>query len=65
MDYVQSETGTTPLMTAAARGFSNVVEYLLNLGASVSFKTSSQWTALEFAKKFGHEEIVGLLEAQT
>ncbi|KAK3765938.1 hypothetical protein RRG08_002182 [Elysia crispata] len=65
VDYVQSETGTTPLMTAAARGFSNVVEYLLNLGASVSFKTSSQWTALEFAKKFGHEEIVGLLEAQT
>ncbi|RUS82035.1 hypothetical protein EGW08_010191 [Elysia chlorotica] len=65
VDYVQSETGTTPLMTAAARGFGNVVEYLLNLGASASFKTSNQWTALEFAKKFGHEDIVGLLEAQT
>ncbi|GFR98538.1 ATP-dependent RNA helicase DHX36 [Elysia marginata] len=65
VDYVQSETGTTPLMTAAARGFSNVVEYLLNLGASASFKTTNQWTALDFAKKFEHEDIIGLLEAQT
>ncbi|GFO20151.1 yth domain containing 2 [Plakobranchus ocellatus] len=63
VDYIQSETGTTPLMTAAARGFNNVVEYLLNLGASSGLKTVSQWTALDFAKKFGHDDIVGLLEA--
>uniref|UniRef100_A0A0B7AQ95 RNA helicase n=1 Tax=Arion vulgaris TaxID=1028688 RepID=A0A0B7AQ95_9EUPU len=63
VDYVQSETSTTPLMIAAARGFINVVEHLLSLGADASIRTSNNWTALDFAKKFNKIDILELLEA--
>ncbi|BFY97660.1 hypothetical protein BsWGS_00700 [Bradybaena similaris] len=63
VDYVQSETSTTPLMIAAARGFINVVEHLLNLGADASLRTSNNWTALDLAKKFQRNDILELLEA--
>ncbi|CAG5133284.1 unnamed protein product [Candidula unifasciata] len=63
VDYVQSETSTTPLMIAAARGFINVVEHLLNLGADAGLRTSNNWTALDLAKKFQRNDILELLEA--
>ncbi|KAH9518412.1 3'-5' RNA helicase ythdc2 [Bulinus truncatus] len=63
VDYVQSETSTTPLMIAAARGFINVVEHLLTLGADANFKTANNWTALDFAKKFKRNDIEELLTA--
>lgn len=63
VDYVQSETGTTPLMIAAGRGFINVVEHLLTLGADANFRTANNWSALDFARKFLRTNIEELLEA--
>lgn len=63
VDYIQSETSTTPLMIASARGFVNVVEHLLTLGADANFKTANNWTALDFARKFERNNIEELLEA--
>lgn len=50
-------------MTAAARGFTEVVEQLLNLGANVNARASNGWTALDFAKKFSQEDVIELLQA--
>ena len=50
-------------MIAAGRGFINVVEQLLNLGANVQVKAGNHWTALDWARKFDHTDIIELLEA--
>ncbi len=63
VDYMHSETSATPLMIAAGRGFTNVVEQLLNLGASVHIRASNDWTAVDWAKKFEWSDIIELLEA--
>ena len=60
---MHSETSATPLMIAAGRGFSNIVEQLLNLGASLHIRASNDWAALDWAKKFEWTEIIELLEA--
>ncbi|VDI58889.1 ATP-dependent RNA helicase YTHDC2 [Mytilus galloprovincialis] len=63
LDYQHSHTSITPLMIAAGRGFTSVVEQLLNLGANINVKASNDWTALYLAQKFKHEDICELLEA--
>ncbi|KAL3867100.1 hypothetical protein ACJMK2_044331 [Sinanodonta woodiana] len=63
VDYQHSDTSATPLMVAAGRGLIGIVEQLLNLGADPSLKASNEWTALDWAKKFQHEEIIDMLEA--
>lgn len=63
VDYQHSHTSITPLMIAAGRGFTSVVEQLLNLGANINVKASNDWTALYLAQKFKHEDICELLEA--
>lgn len=63
VDYQHSETSVTPLMVAAGRGYLNTVEQLLNLGANINVRASNDWTALDWAKKMKHPEIVELLEA--
>lgn len=50
-------------MIAAARGFAAVVEHLLNFGADVKLKSSNDWIALDFAKKFNQEEVIEMLQA--
>ena len=63
VDYQHSQTSITPLMIAAGRGFSDVVEQLLNMGADAAMKGSNDWTALDWAKKFQRDDIVDILEA--
>ena len=63
VDYQHSETSITPLMIAAGRGFTEVVEQLLNMGADAGIKASNDWTALDWAKKFQRDDIVDMLEA--
>ena len=63
VDYQHSDTSATPLMVATGRGLIGIVEQLLNLGADPSLKASNDWTALDWAKKFQHEEIIDMLEA--
>uniref|UniRef100_A0A671VM71 RNA helicase n=1 Tax=Sparus aurata TaxID=8175 RepID=A0A671VM71_SPAAU len=63
VDYRHSETGSTPLMVAAGRGFLTQMEQLLNMGASINMKASNGWTALDFAKHFQQTEAVDLLKS--
>uniref|UniRef100_A0A7N8XXR8 RNA helicase n=1 Tax=Mastacembelus armatus TaxID=205130 RepID=A0A7N8XXR8_9TELE len=41
VDYMHSETGATPLMVAAGRGFLTQMEQLLNMGADINMKASN------------------------
>lgn len=43
VDYRHSETGATPLMVAAGRGFLTQMEQLLNMGADINIKASNGW----------------------
>lgn len=63
VDYQHSETSLSPLMIAAARGFTAIVEHLLTFGANVKLQSSNDWTALDFAKRFNHEEVIEMLQA--
>ena len=63
MDYKHSQTSATALMIAAGRGFTDIVEQLLNIGADPNLKATNDWSAIDWAKKFEREEIVGILEA--
>nr|UZE37972.1 YTH domain containing 2 [Miichthys miiuy] len=63
VDYRHSETGSTPLMVAAGRGFLTQMEQLLNLGADINLKASNGWTALDFAKHFQQTDAVDLLKS--
>uniref|UniRef100_A0A3B4VGQ8 RNA helicase n=1 Tax=Seriola dumerili TaxID=41447 RepID=A0A3B4VGQ8_SERDU len=63
VDYTHSETGATPLMVAAGRGFLTHMEQLLNMGADISIKASNGWTALDFAKHFQQTEAADLLKS--
>lgn len=64
VDYQHSETTVTALMIAAGRGFLEIVEQLLTLGADPCLKSSNDWSALDWARKFEQDDIVALLEAQ-
>ncbi|KAI0208497.1 3'-5' RNA helicase YTHDC2 [Lamellibrachia satsuma] len=63
VDYVHSETGASPLMVAAGRGFFTIVEQLVSLGADVNLQASNDWTALDWAKNFERTDVIELLEA--
>ncbi|XP_036365710.1 3'-5' RNA helicase YTHDC2-like isoform X2 [Octopus sinensis] len=63
VDYKHSETSATALMIATGRGYFDVVERLLSLGASVNVQASNDWTVFEWAKKFQRAEILELLES--
>ncbi|KAM4614595.1 3'-5' RNA helicase YTHDC2 isoform 2-T2 [Polymixia lowei] len=65
VDYMHSETSTTPLMVAAGRGFCSQMEQLLSMGASITKKSSNGWTALDWAKHFEQTEAVDLLQSYT
>nr|XP_020515374.1 3'-5' RNA helicase YTHDC2 [Labrus bergylta] len=63
VDYRHTETGSTPLMVAAGRGFIPQVEQLLSMGADVNMKTSNGWTAMDYAQHFQQGGAVDLLQA--
>ncbi|XP_059214340.1 3'-5' RNA helicase YTHDC2 isoform X2 [Centropristis striata] len=63
VDYRHSETGATPLMVAAGRGFLTPMEQLLNMGADINIKASNGWTAFDFAKHFQQADAVDLLKS--
>lgn len=53
--------GWTPLMYGASRGFSRIVEILLNVGADTSVRMESGCTALHLASQDGRLAVVTLL----
>ncbi|XP_047426501.1 3'-5' RNA helicase YTHDC2 isoform X2 [Mugil cephalus] len=63
VDYTHSETGATPLMVAAGRGFLVQMEQLLHMGADINMKASNGWTALDFAKHFQQTDALDLLKS--
>lgn len=64
MDVNQGDlTGMTPLIVAAYRGSSPVVQLLLSKGASTSATTDNGFTALIAASQSGHLAVVNLLIA--
>ncbi|XP_029300796.1 3'-5' RNA helicase YTHDC2 isoform X2 [Cottoperca gobio] len=63
VDYRHSDTGSSPLMVAAGRGFLTQIEQLLNMGADINLKASNGWTALDFAKHFQQTDVMDLLKS--
>ncbi|XP_068190442.1 3'-5' RNA helicase YTHDC2 isoform X2 [Antennarius striatus] len=61
VDYRHSQTGSTPLMVAAGRGFLPQMEQLLCIGANINTKASNGWTALDFARHFQQTDAIDLL----
>ncbi|MBO5997861.1 MAG: ankyrin repeat domain-containing protein, partial [Alphaproteobacteria bacterium] len=55
--------GFTPLMVASVKGNKEIAEKLLNAKADVT-KRRKGVSALDMAKKYGHEDIVNLLTAK-
>ena len=53
--------GWPPLIYASFNGHAAVVDYLLKKGAEVNARTANGSTALLFAARFGHLEVVELL----
>lgn len=58
---VQSNSGLTPLLQAAAAGHIPVMEMLLRAGADPNLASSEGWTPLHKAVANGHEAAVALL----
>jgi ankyrin repeat protein len=53
--------GGTPLHPPAANGLSEIVEYLLQKGASPDLENSNSQTPLTLAVKYGHSDLVEIL----
>ena len=61
-DIGNKVNGETPLMHAAKKGFLDVAKVLFNGGANVRIKDKNGRTALDYAKRIGHPELVSLLQ---
>lgn len=51
----------TPLQSAAAKGYANVVRFLLANGADVNLAGANGWTPLQYAADAGHKAVVEAL----
>ncbi len=54
--------GATPLLVASLKGHAEVVRVLLDHGADASLRTSDGRTSSQVATKYGHTEVMSLLE---
>ncbi|XP_058802903.1 3'-5' RNA helicase YTHDC2-like [Phymastichus coffea] len=63
VDYQHSKTFVSTLMVAAGRGYLNIVEQLLDLGANLNLKACNEWTAYEWAKNMKQHECAEFIEA--
>ena len=59
------QSGDTPLHVAAEGGFLDVVSLLIAAGASAWVKNKSGKRPRDIASRFGHVEMVDMLDAQT
>ena len=59
---ISSNSKLSALMIASSKGSINVVLMLLEYGADVNAQNSNGWTALMFAKKYAHREVVKILK---
>jgi ankyrin repeat protein len=53
---------STALIEASCKGYTDIVEYLLQNGADPFLKSWYDYTALSLARNWNHKEIVSLLE---
>ena len=53
--------GACPLGMASGRGFTDIVELLIQKGAKIDTQDTEKWTPLMFACQTGHENIVEIL----
>ena len=61
---IDSHESWTPLMFAAAEGYSDVVQYLLSNGANPKAEDVDGETAATFARQRGFAEVAALIEAR-
>jgi ankyrin repeat protein len=62
VDYADTETGVTPLMSGALKGSIDAVKILLEYGADMSIKDMDGKTAYDHAIENGHTELAELLK---
>jgi ankyrin repeat protein len=57
--YIDAESPnkTTPIMMAAQGGHILTVKLLLDEGADATLRNEQGWSAVDFARKFGHDDI--------
>lgn len=60
-NYKHSQTGATALMITAGKGRVEDVKLLLSIGADISAAANNGDTALQWATKYGQEEVVSVL----
>jgi hypothetical protein len=57
-----NDTGTTPLMTAAGKGLEGFLKILIEAGANINLKDNHGDDAIDYAKSFGHNKIIKILQ---
>ena len=62
VDATDDYLGRTPLIVATMSGNAPIVAILLAKGADVRAKDMEGWTAMRYARGFGRDDIVELLE---
>jgi ankyrin repeat protein len=63
-DQRMPQTGLTPLMIAAKRGYVDVVQLLLDYGANLDATCEEGRTALHYAQEAGQKEVAELLRGE-
>jgi ankyrin repeat protein len=59
--FAQDNELNEKMITAAAKGETSKVSAYLKKGADINSKNKARWTALAYACKYGHPEVVKLL----
>ncbi|XP_011498496.1 PREDICTED: probable ATP-dependent RNA helicase YTHDC2 [Ceratosolen solmsi marchali] len=65
VDYQHSKNFVTTLMIAAGRGYLNIIQNLVNLGANLNLKSCNNWTAYDWARNMNQIECAEFIEAYT